>query len=167
MSVNLKKFFAIVAILGIAVNASATTAPKTQSSVAALQVVLGLVVVVVAIFLLAWLVKRVAPGNLTGNKHMRVISYLMLSNREKAVLVQVGDKQLLIGVAPGRVSTLCEFEQPVVVSEGERSEGLPFTRQLFQGLRKTDDASDLDSDRKPLSDFSHYLKNILSNGQSK
>ena len=170
---NLTIVFVNIAWLGLAVKSSAVTATATasttttQSSIAALQVVMGLLVVVAAIFILAWLVKRFAPGNLTGNKQMRVISYLMLSNREKAVLVQVGDKQLLLGVAPGRVSTLCEFDQPVVNLDTETNSGQSFSTQLFQRTKKSNDASDVNHDKTPLSDFSRYLKELLSNGQPK
>ena len=41
---------------------------------------------------------------------MRVVSALSVGMREKVVLVQVGEEQLLLGVAPGRVNVLHQFE---------------------------------------------------------
>ncbi|GGO85004.1 hypothetical protein GCM10011348_32550 [Marinobacterium nitratireducens] len=78
------------------------------------QLLIGLVVVVIAILLVLWVLKRFTA---IGGHHrdMKVIAVLPLGTREKAVLVQVGARQLLLGVAPGRVSLLERFEEPVIV----------------------------------------------------
>ena len=175
-----KTYRVTAAILsGFTSDVIAAATPQTQSTFAAMQVLVGLLIVVIAIFVLAWLVKRLAPGNLTGNKQMRVISYLMLGNREKAVLVQIGEKQMLLGVAPGRVTTLCEFDQPVVPVATERNETLPFAKQWMQTIKKSggaydndqdnnnDEAGNKTKDKSALSDFSRYMKDILSHGQQK
>jgi flagellar protein FliO/FliZ len=77
------------------------------------QLVVGLLIVVAVIFVLSWAFKRFS-GFSPIAKNMRVLGVLPLSAREKAILVQVGDKQLLLGVAPGRVSHLHSFEESVV-----------------------------------------------------
>ena len=40
---------------------------------------------------------------------MRVLGVLPLGTREKAILIEVAGKQMLLGVAPGRVNTLANF----------------------------------------------------------
>ncbi len=79
------------------------------SGEALIQLVIGLLVVVVIIFVLSWVVKRFS-GISPLTKNMRVVGVLPLSAREKAVLVKVGQQHLLLGVAPGRVSRLHAFE---------------------------------------------------------
>ena len=66
------------------------------------------------ILLLAWLVRRIS-GFSPMSRQMRVLAVLPLSTREKAVLVEVGQQQLLLGVAPGRVNLLKQFDEPVVM----------------------------------------------------
>jgi flagellar protein FliO/FliZ len=87
---------------------------STSSNV--LQVVLGLGVVVGTILVLAWGLKKVS-GIQIGNRRLKVIATLPLSTRERVALIQVGEKQILVGVAPGRVSLLESFDQPVIEPE--------------------------------------------------
>ncbi len=47
---------------------------------------------------------------------MRVVASLSLSARERLVLVQAGEQQLLLGVAPGRVNLIEKYEQPLIES---------------------------------------------------
>lgn len=67
---------------------------------------LGLVVVLGLMLALAWLVRRFVqvPGG--GKGLVQVLGGVSLGSREKAVLVRVDGRRLLLGVAPGRVQTL-------------------------------------------------------------
>ncbi|MBA4501053.1 flagellar biosynthetic protein FliO [Marinobacterium marinum] len=96
-----------------------------------LQLGLGLLLVVGLIMLLGWLVKRV-NGAAASGQGMKVLAALPMGPRERAVLVQVGQEQLLLGVAPGRVSLLKHFDAPVVDSEAVR--GAAFADRLQQVL---------------------------------
>lgn len=102
------------------------------------QVLLGLTLVVGLILLMAWVLKKLGHGGVGYSKAMRVVATLPLSTREKATLVQVGDKQILLGVAPGRVNCLHVFDEPAI---------------------KLDDST---SGSGPHSDFSGRFKEILS-----
>lgn len=126
------------------------SSPMASSPMVIAQVLIGLAVVTALILVFAWLAKRIGYGGFLPQKNMRVISCLMLGHREKAVLVQVGDTQMLLGVAPGRVSMLHTFEQAVVDPGGE-GEG---------------NASPSGQHHK-MSDFSRYLKEVLKSGPSR
>lgn len=77
------------------------------------QTFLWLIVVVGLILLLAWLAKRLGGVHFQNAAGIKMLSVLPVGNKEKIALVQVGDQQLLIGIAPGRVNTLHVFEEPV------------------------------------------------------
>lgn len=99
------------------------------------QVMLGLLFVLAMIFAIAWLVRRFGAGTLLHSAHMRVIGSLPLGARERAVLVEVGGQQLLLGVAPGRVSSLHVFAEPVVeVADGENLSD--FGRRMREVMQK-------------------------------
>ena len=78
------------------------------------QVMFGLLVVLAAIFAIAWLLRRFGQGSFMANNNMRVLASLALGTRERAVMIEVGEQQILLGVAPGRVSTLHVFDEPVI-----------------------------------------------------
>ncbi|BBB25179.1 flagellar biosynthetic protein FliO [Amphritea japonica] len=96
------------------------------------QMLAGLLLVIGLIFLLAWLLKRFT-GISGQHRSLQVVASLSLSAREKLVLVQAGDKQLLLGVAPGRVNLLQSYDQPLIepgVAMGE------FANKLQQALSR-------------------------------
>lgn len=79
-----------------------------------IAVVGGLLAVIVLIIVTAWLMRRVGGVQAFGGQSMKVLAALSVGAREKVVLVDVAGTQILLGVAPGRVSHLQTFEQPVV-----------------------------------------------------
>ena len=76
--------------------------------------VFGLFVVVALIFVLSFFVKRYGQLGASSELKFKVLTSLALSQRERLVLVQIGEKQVVLGVAPGHVSQVMELEQPLV-----------------------------------------------------
>lgn len=89
-----------------------------------LQFIAGLGFVVLCIVGLAWILKRAGGLQSSARGALRVIDGVALSTRERLVLVQVGDQQVLLGVAPGRVNRLHVLDEPVrtVSPEGEQAD---------------------------------------------
>lgn len=106
------------------------------STEAVLQLILGLLFVIALILLLAWIARRSLGVTQTG-RHMRIITGLPLGAREKIILVEVGKEQILLGVAPGRVSLITRFEEPVV--ESAESDGA-FGQRLIEALQRRSDS---------------------------
>ena len=66
-----------------------------------------------AIFVVAWLVRRMRiVGNRVGGA-IDVLATVQLGQKERAVLLKVGTTQILLGVAPGQVSTLHVLAEPL------------------------------------------------------
>ena len=97
------------------------------------QVMVALLVVLALIFGMAWLLRRVGGIQRGGAGAIRVLGGMSMGQRERVVLVQVGETQLLLGVAPGRVNTLHVFDKPVDVSGPNAGES--FSQRLGQALR--------------------------------
>ncbi|GMR08241.1 MAG: flagellar biosynthetic protein FliO [Gammaproteobacteria bacterium] len=90
-------------------DAPADTVQLAQSAVninEMMSVTLGLVAVLIAIFAVAWLMRRFGNFSMAANGELRVVAGMSLGTRERLVLIQVGKEQLLLGVSPGRVQTL-------------------------------------------------------------
>ena len=71
-----------------------------------LQVLLGLGVVLALMFGSLWLLKRLSAPRGSAAGLVRVITAAAVGARERVVVVEVGDTWLVLGVAPGRVTTL-------------------------------------------------------------
>lgn len=75
-----------------------------------LRTSLGLAVVLVLIFALAWLARRWGgPARSGGRVPMHVVGSLMLAPRERIVVVEIEERWLVIGVGPGGMRNLQEL----------------------------------------------------------
>ncbi|MDE2049518.1 MAG: flagellar biosynthetic protein FliO [Gammaproteobacteria bacterium] len=86
-----------------------------QAAGGVVSVTLALALVLAAIFAFAWLARRVRGfGNRSGDA-LDVIAEMPLGPKERAVLLKVGTEQILVGVAPGRLSALHVLREPVEI----------------------------------------------------
>ena len=88
-------------------------APDFFSGTYLLQVFGSLVVVIGLMFAVLWALRKFNGVGTGVGGQLKVVASVGLGQREKAVLVNAGNTQLLIGVAPGSVRTLHVFEEPV------------------------------------------------------
>lgn len=93
----------------------------------------GLAMVLAAIFALAWAVRRVGPGRSVAASGLRVLGGVAVGARERVVLIEAGERQLLLGVAPGRVQLLEVLEQPLKPGRPV-TDGLSFADRLRGAL---------------------------------
>lgn len=121
---------------------SATDIPKqTARTVATGDIAawsLGLLVVLSVFFLCVWGVRKLSGLSVGGAEKMRVIGGLSLGLREKVILLQVGRKQLILGVTPGRIETLhvlegddCLIKEETVSAPAETG----FAQKLRQAIK--------------------------------
>lgn len=81
------------------------------------EVAFALIIVLAAIFLVAWAVRRMRlVGNRVGGE-IDVLANVALGQKERAVLLKVGKTQILLGVAPGHVSTLHVLAEPIEIAK--------------------------------------------------
>lgn len=98
-----------------------------------MQVTLALLLVLVAVFAVAWVIKRMRGfGNRVGDA-IDVIADIPLGQKERAVLLKVGQTQILIGVAPGQVNTLHVLTEPIELTKpgAGPNDGRPTFKQLM------------------------------------
>ncbi len=70
----------------------------------------GLALVLALIFLSSWGLKKINRLSSPLGEQMRLLGGISLGGREKLMVVEVGEIQLVLGVAPGRVQTLHVLE---------------------------------------------------------
>lgn len=80
--------------------------PVALSSGSILQVIFSLLLVLAAVVLVAWILKRINLPQRTAGNLLKVQATLAVGQRERIVLVEINDTWLVVGVAPGQVCTL-------------------------------------------------------------
>lgn len=105
--------FCLIAVLYMPLFAAAQTARPAYTPPAAavssgsvLQVIFSLLLVLGAVVLVAWLLKRINLPQHGAGSLLKVISGVAVGQRERIVLVEVNDTWLVVGVAPGQVRAL-------------------------------------------------------------
>ncbi|CAI8753876.1 MULTISPECIES: flagellar biosynthetic protein FliO [Pseudomonas] len=117
----------------------AATAPMVNSGVAGqlTQLVFGLLLVLGLIFFLAWLLRRVQQAGPAGKGQViELIGSRALGPRDRLLLVQVGNEQILLGLSPGTITALHVLKEPVPVPSTSEKATPDFAQQLLKILGK-------------------------------
>lgn len=109
-----------------------------------MQLLLGMLVVIAAIFLMAWLAKKLQLAGGGGHGKIALSGGLSLGGKERLVIARVGNKEFLLGVTPHSINKLAEME-----------------------CSDLESISNNQSQENTGKDFSETLKNIISRGLSK
>lgn len=98
-----------------------------------LSLVTSLIFVIGAILLVGWLYSRMRGVNLSASKVINVLAAQPLGPKEKIVVVQIGNKQIAVGMTPSSLQTLHVFDEPVV-AQREGSTAPSFSDRLRNAL---------------------------------
>lgn len=110
---------------------AAPATPPGLSPAMAGQWLGGLVGVLALVFFCLWGLKQLNRWSSPAGGQMRLLGGLSLGGREKLLVVEVGEIQLVLGVAPGRVQTLHVLEGQRRLQPGEKE---TFAKHLHQAL---------------------------------
>ena len=115
----------------------AAQAPAASCGIAGqlAQLVIGLLLVIGLIFLLAWMMRRVQRLGPNNGKVIKIVASQALSPRDRLVLVQVGNEQILLGLTPGRINSLHVMGEPVHLPDAEPA-STEFSQRLMELLGK-------------------------------
>lgn len=130
--------FSTGALAAEPVASAAAAAPAVGSGVAGqlTQLVLGLLLVLGLIFFLAWLLRRVQQAGPAGKGQViELIGSRALGPRDRLMLVQVGNEQILLGLSPGTITALHVLKEPVQVPTTEKATP-EFAQRLMELMGK-------------------------------
>lgn len=71
-----------------------------------LKMIVGLLIVVICILFLAWLAKKMNRFQSLSDNSLKIIGSLGMGTKERVILLQVADQQLLVGVTASQINTL-------------------------------------------------------------
>lgn len=120
----------------IATKQSVALAEKTSTSSQLTSLVGGLVLIVLLIYALSWFAKRFTQGGFLQNQTMKVVSTMPLGTRERLMLIDVGGKQMLLGITATQINTLHVFEEPIVETKKDQPITSDFSQKLAAVLQQ-------------------------------
>ena len=97
------------------------------------QLIGGLTLVIALILLLAWLLRRLPGGGPDGRQAIEILSVRAVGARERLLLVQVGDEQLLVGVTPAGMRRLHRLRRPLEIAPPETPDFGRLLRRAMPG----------------------------------
>lgn len=109
------------------------------------DVVIGLAFIVFLIFALAFLFKKYGSASVGMGGLIKVVAAMSLGGRDRIALISVGQKQMLLGISPGRIATLHVFDE---------------------ALEDISAAGIAEQSQNPSSEFAKKLQGLLSGGRS-
>jgi len=95
----------------------AKIAATVQPSDYFLQILLSLILILLIIFFAAWFLKRYAHVNGAVNGQLKVLGGIALGQREKVVLLQIGEEQIVVGVTSSQITHLYTLTEPIKIEE--------------------------------------------------
>ncbi len=117
--------------------AAATTA--TTGAVSASQIVnlvAGLVLVLLAFFAVAWLLKRLSGLQGVNKGHMKIVDAMHLGTKERLLIVKVANQNLLLGISPQGIHPLHVFSGDLIDGNiVEHPEAVPGFNQLLSKFK--------------------------------
>lgn len=100
-----------------------------------LQMMAGLAFVVVLILVLGWFYRRFGTPGTSRRSNFRIVAGLSMGQRERVVMLQVGDRQILLGVGPGHVEKIHVFDE-AVIKDSPSSSGENFAERLATVIKQ-------------------------------
>ena len=100
------------------------TPPAAVSSGSVMQIMFSLILVLAAVAVVAWIMKRINLPQQGAASLLKVIGGVAVGQRERIVLVEVNDTWLVVGVAPGQVSTLHTMPKGQIPLQSSHASGV-------------------------------------------
>ena len=117
LGLPLKLSLAGVSLPGVATAAEPASGVVNGQDV--LGVLFGLVVVLGSVVVVGWLYARSRGLRGIAGQAINVVAAQSLGPKERIVLVEVGGKQIVVGMTSAQLQTLHVFDEPVVTSGPE------------------------------------------------
>lgn len=112
MKALLVVFFSMVPFISFAQESAPKVGKHVAGNMDAATMILSLLMVLALIVVLALVLKRFQPGSKSVSG-LKVVTSLHLTTRERLVVVQTGDKQLLLGVTAHQITLLDTLDTPL------------------------------------------------------
>ena len=107
----MKKIIVLIATCVLSQSVWAEDASHISATASLAKMGFGLLAVLAVMMLIAWGLKRAMPNGLGQNAVAKIVGGVSVGSRERVVVVEVAGRWIVVGVAPGQVTSLANIEQ--------------------------------------------------------
>jgi flagellar protein FliO/FliZ len=100
------------------------------------QVLLVLVLIIGLLFAITWFLKHSGLAQQSANGHLKILGGVSVGPRERVLLLQVGQDQILVGVTAAEITLLHMLSQPISVETDKPEIMTGFAQQLQALMRR-------------------------------
>ena len=94
-----------------------------------------LVLIILLIIALAWALSRLkGQGFVQSNGNIRVLESQTLGMKEKIAVIQVGHKQMVVGITPQQITHLADLDEPL--EQSPQTGNVSFSELLKKAIRQ-------------------------------
>ena len=125
-----------------AANTAATTAAgaaPVASAGSMLQVMFGLIVVLGLMAGAAWMMRRMGMTGAGNSSAVKIIGGVNVGQRERVMVVEVGEQWIVVGVAAGRVNALSTMPRQEIAAAPQRAAAGADAANFASWLKQTID----------------------------
>jgi|GEM_PF-50296 len=132
-------FLLLIAGVSVAEETTVQVGKHVAPSTDAATMIVSLLIVLLVVFVSAYLLKKFQITAQGGNQHLKVISSIHVGTKERVVIVQAVDKQLVLGVTATQVTLLDTLNKS---SEITSATSEPFNQSFLNMLKKSSTKND-------------------------
>jgi len=132
-----KRLPLLTVLIPLWVQAEEKVIPKAPDPMgSAGKVIVFLLLTIVLIFALAWLLSRIKGRGFIHSSHgnIKIIESQTLGMKEKIAVIQVGNKQILVGITAQQITHLADLDQPIELAETQGN--ISFSELLKKAIRQ-------------------------------
>lgn len=131
-------YFVLAIMTALSNSAFAAENPPISPSGGLMQIATALLLVLGLVVMAAWLMRRLGPMN-AGNKiPVKIIGGISVGNRERVMVVEVGDQWLILGVTASNINNLGSMpkQDELLNQSAQPATNDPFSAWLKRTLEK-------------------------------
>lgn len=109
-SIVMNKLIVMIALIAVSLPVMAEASNQITTESGLFRMILGLLVVLALFVGLAWIVKRMVPKISGTDSLIKLKGGVSVGSRERVVVVQILNRLIVVGVAPGHVTALANLD---------------------------------------------------------
>lgn len=79
------------------------------------KILLSLILVVISVAVTIWMIKKAGRFNHSAFGNLKIIDSLNLGARERLLLIQVAEQQVLVAISPGHIETILVLNKNIAL----------------------------------------------------